>query len=112
MKVRYPNLEALYKEVDLFIPGKRNQQPPRIGISANRKDGLSCIADTYVQAVLKAGGAPILIPVITDIEALTTIVEGLDGLIMSGGGDINPLYLKEEPIPTLQDVDTYRDEYD
>ena len=112
MKVRYPNLEALYKEVDLFIPGKRNQQPPRIGISANRKDGLSCIADTYVQAVLKAGGAPILIPVITDIEALTTIVEGLDGLIMSGGGDLNPLYLKEEPIPTLQEVDTYRDEYD
>ena len=31
---------------------------------------------------------------------------------MSGGGDINPLYMQEEPIPALQDVDTYRDEYD
>lgn len=31
---------------------------------------------------------------------------------MSGGGDINPLYIQEEPIPALQDVDTYRDEYD
>ena len=112
MKVRRPNLEALYREVDHYIPKKESLQPPRIGISANRKDGLSCIAETYVQAVLKADGAPVLIPVITDIEALTAIVNGLDGLVMSGGGDINPLYMQEEPIPALQDVDTYRDEYD
>ena len=107
MKLRRPNLEAIYREVDHYIPKKENLQPPRIGISANRKDGLSCIAETYVQAVLKAGGAPVLIPVITDIEALTAIVNGLDGLVMSGGGDINPLYMQEEPIPALQDVDTF-----
>lgn len=112
MKVRHPNLEALYKEVDQFIPAKESLQPPRIGISANRKDGLSCIAETYIQSVLKAGGAPVLIPVITDIKTLTAIVSNLDGLIMSGGGDINPLYLNEEPIPQLQDVDMVRDEYD
>lgn len=111
-QVRRPNLKALYREVDQFIPARESLRPPRIGISANRKDGLSCIADTYVQAVLKAGGAPVLIPVITDIEALTVLVESLDGLVMSGGGDINPLYLQEEPVPQLQDADTYRDEYD
>lgn len=71
MKVRRPNLEALYKEVDNYIPAKESLQPPRIGISANRRDGLSCIAETYVQAVLDAGGAPVLIPVITDLKALT-----------------------------------------
>lgn len=112
MKVRHPNLETLYKEVDNYIPGRGDRQPPRIGISANRKDGLSCIAETYVQSVLNAGGAPVIIPVITDIEALTTLIEGLDGLVMSGGGDINPLYLQEEPILQLQDVDTFRDEFD
>lgn len=111
-KVRRPSLEALLREVDTYIPAKESHQPPRIGISANRKDGLSCIVETYVQAVLKAGGAPVLIPVITDIEVLTTIITGLDGLVMSGGADINPLYIQEEPIPGLQDVDTYRDEYD
>lgn len=111
-KVRRPSLEALYREVDSYIPAQESFQPPRIGISANRKDGLSCIAETYVQAILKAGGAPILIPVITDIKALTAIVENLDGLVMSGGGDINPLYMQEEPIPQLQEGDTYRDEYD
>ena len=54
MKVRRPNLEALYKEVDNYIPAKESLQPPRIGISANRRDGLSCIAETYVQAVRAA----------------------------------------------------------
>lgn len=110
--VRRPNLEALHREVDRFIPAREPFSPPRIGISANRKDGLSCIADTYVQAVLKAGGAPVLIPVITDLDALTAVVESLDGLVMSGGGDINPLYWEEEPIPRLQDGDTVRDAYD
>lgn len=112
ISVRRPSLEALYREVDQYIPAKESLQPPRIGISANRKDGLSCIAETYIQSVLMAGGAPVLIPVITDIEALTAIVSGLDGLLMSGGGDINPLFIQEEPIPQLQDVDTYRDEFD
>ena len=113
MKVRRPNLEALYKEVDNYIPAKESLQPPRIGISANRRDGLSCIAETYVQAVLDAGGAPVLIPVITDLKALTVLVSELDGLVMSGGQETSiRLYLHEEPIPQLQDVDTLRDEYD
>ena len=38
MKLRRPNLEAIYREVDHYIPKKENLQPPRIGISANRKD--------------------------------------------------------------------------
>ena len=112
IKVRRPNLETLNKEVDAFLPQRNDNRPPLIGISANRKEGQSCIAETYVQAILKAGGAPVLIPVITDLEALSAIMKDLDGLVMSGGGDINPLYLDEEPIPQLQDVDTYRDEYD
>lgn len=111
-QVRRPNLEDLYREVDHYIPAATSHQPPRIGISANRKDGLSCVAETYVRSVVEAGGAPVLIPVITDIKALSVIVADLDGLILSGGGDLNPLYLSEEPIPQLQDVDTFRDEYD
>lgn len=112
MKVRRPNLEALYKEVDNFIPKNKKLQPPRIGISSNRKDGLSCIAETYIQSIIQAGGAPVLLPVTTDMEALTAIVNGLDGLLMSGGGDLNPLYVNEEPVPQLQEVDTLHDEYE
>lgn len=111
-KVRYPSLEGLLSEVDLYSKPCSNDRPPRIGISANRKDGLSCLAETYVQAVADAGGAPVIIPAITDLSLLTSIVEGIDGLVMSGGADINPLFVNENPIPQLQDVDTYRDEFD
>lgn len=111
-KVRHPNLECLFQEVDSYIPQTNNRQLPEIGISSNRKDGLSCIAETYIQSILEAGGVPVLIPVMTDIEALTAIVSGLDGLVLSGGGDVNPLYLGEEPVPGLDEGDLLRDEYE
>jgi microsomal dipeptidase-like Zn-dependent dipeptidase/gamma-glutamyl-gamma-aminobutyrate hydrolase PuuD len=112
-QVRQPDIKSLFEEADRFVPnGERPQRLPCIGLSANRKEGTSCIAETYVQSVLQAGGAPVLIPVVTDIQALTTIVDGLDGLLISGGADLNPLYMNEEPIPQLGDVDTFRDEYD
>jgi gamma-glutamyl-gamma-aminobutyrate hydrolase PuuD len=112
ISVRKPDIGGVFREVDSFVPGEEVLLLPRIGISANRKDGLSCINEMYVQSVLLAGGAPVLIPVITDIAALTAIVSELDGLLISGGADLNPLYLNEEPVPKLQDVDTFRDEYD
>lgn len=111
-KVRYPDLEGLLSEVDHYSKFNAGEQPPRIGISANRKEGLSCLGEAYVQAIAEAGGAPVVIPAITDLSLLTSIVEGIDGLVMSGGADINPLFVNEDPIPQLQDVDTYRDEFD
>ncbi|MDR3268824.1 MAG: membrane dipeptidase [Tannerella sp.] len=110
--VHPPDLKTLRKEADDYVPAQEPDQPPRIGISANRKDGVSCIADPYYQSVVLAGGAPVLIPVITDVKALEAIVNTLDGLIFSGGGDIDPYYLHEEPVPALDGVDSYRDAYD
>jgi len=88
------------------------EERPVIGISCNRKDGVSCVADAYFQSVVMAGGAPVLIPVTTDRAALETVIAHIDGLILSGGGDIDTAYLAEEPIPELGDTDAYRDEYD
>lgn len=110
--IRPSALQSLYKDVDDYTPALELNQPPRIGISANRKDGLSCIAEPYFQSVILAGGAPVIIPVTTDIRTLTEIVKNLDGLILSGGGDLDPIFLSEEPIPELGDVDVYRDRYD
>jgi microsomal dipeptidase-like Zn-dependent dipeptidase/gamma-glutamyl-gamma-aminobutyrate hydrolase PuuD len=111
---RPPDLEALFREADRFLPAGGSRQPPipRIGLSVNRKDNTSRIAETYIEAILQAGAAPLLVPAITDIQALATIADSLDGLLISGGGDLNPLYLHEEPIPQLEDVDSLRDEYD
>jgi microsomal dipeptidase-like Zn-dependent dipeptidase/gamma-glutamyl-gamma-aminobutyrate hydrolase PuuD len=60
--------------------------------------------------VWQAGGVPLLIPPLTDVEALDIAVSAIDGLLLSGGIDVNPLFMGEQPLPELQDVDTVRDE--
>ncbi|MDR1407143.1 MAG: gamma-glutamyl-gamma-aminobutyrate hydrolase family protein [Tannerella sp.] len=106
------DLRQIYREVDDFVSPEVSDLPPLIGISANKKEGLSCISDPYYQSTVLAGGAPVLIPVITDIGALSAIVRQLDGLILSGGGDVDPVFLGEPPAPGLDGVDAYRDTYD
>ena len=104
-------LDKLYKKIDAQTPVSSGTRP-KIGISTNRRDGLSCIAEPYFQSVMMAGGVPILLPVTTDIDTLTSIIEQLDGLILSGGGDIDPAYWGEKPVPEAGAPDIYRDEYD
>jgi microsomal dipeptidase-like Zn-dependent dipeptidase/gamma-glutamyl-gamma-aminobutyrate hydrolase PuuD len=103
-------LDILYRKINDEAVNSKNR--PVIGISSNRKEGISCIADPYFQAVILAGGSPVLIPVTTDIAALTSIVKKIDGLILSGGADIDPYFLEEEPVPEIGEVDNYRDVYD
>jgi len=59
-----------------------------IGLSVNCIEGKSCLADAYVQAVIKAGGTPVMIPFTTDKTVLKNIISNMDGLILSGGGDV------------------------
>jgi microsomal dipeptidase-like Zn-dependent dipeptidase/gamma-glutamyl-gamma-aminobutyrate hydrolase PuuD len=101
-------IDELNRKVDSFNKTLRNR--PLIGVTANRKEGLLCIAEPYYQSVLMAGGVPVVLPVTNDIETLTAAVEAIDGLLLTGGGDIDACYLEEEPHPSLGGVDTLRDE--
>ncbi|MCC8172452.1 MAG: gamma-glutamyl-gamma-aminobutyrate hydrolase family protein [Parabacteroides sp.] len=111
-KVLPPDLGLLYRELDASAPAPAGTQPPRIGLSANLKEGLSCVATPYIDAVLRAGGAPVIIPVTASAEALASLLETIDGLLLTGGGDINPLYAGEEPLPQLGEGNSLRDQYD
>src|SRR2546426_6476904 len=44
----------------------------------------------YVHAVESAGGLPILIPMINDLNILTALLTRLDGLLLPGGIDLHP----------------------
>ena len=106
----YPaNLDTLYKAID---DRQTQAHAPVIGITANFENGNSCIEHSYVISILQAGGIPVLIPVHNDIESLRATIDTLDGLMLTGGGDINPLYGNEDPIPPLRDVDAARDQFD
>jgi putative glutamine amidotransferase len=76
----------------------RDWCPPSIG---HRK--------TYIDAVVTAGGAPFLIPSIDDESALRALYERIDGLLLAGGGDIEPHHYGEAPLPALGVVDALRD---
>ena len=86
------------------------REHPLIGITGNFGEKGCELAEGYYLSVLKAGGTPVAIPPHNDKEALISLLETLDGILFSGGGDINPLLLGEEPLPQLHSVCPKRDE--
>ncbi len=61
------------------------------------------LRDAYVAAILQAGGAPLLIPNTGNLEAAHALYRVLDGLVLTGGGDIDPGYYQEAISGTEQD---------
>ncbi|WP_238884716.1 gamma-glutamyl-gamma-aminobutyrate hydrolase family protein [Clostridium sp. YIM B02551] len=66
----------------------------------------------YANAISKVGAIPIILPVINDEDYIEEIISSLDGVVLSGGGDINPLYYGEEPKPLQGSISAARDEFD
>lgn len=84
---------------------------PLIGIScAYREDDESyySLRTGYVEAVEAAGGLPLLIPCTPDPDG-EAYARALDGLLLAGGGDIDPVWYGEEPIQGLGRVDPVAD---
>jgi microsomal dipeptidase-like Zn-dependent dipeptidase/gamma-glutamyl-gamma-aminobutyrate hydrolase PuuD len=75
-----------------------NFHAPVIGISGNFRDGDCTLAQAYYMSVLEAGGTPVVIPSYDDERALVSVLENMDGIVLSGGADIDPDYLGEEPL--------------
>lgn len=85
------------------------QSRPVIGITANYNDGNSMLADGYYKKVVAVGGVPLLIPPLDDTDAIINTLDRIDALILSGGGDYNPLFCGEEPSPRLHSINGERD---
>lgn len=66
----------------------------------------------YVDAVIKNGGIPMLIPFGESEEVVKSQIELVDGLILSGGHDVSPLNYGEEPLSKLGQTFPERDEFD
>lgn len=81
---------------------------PLIGISGNFRDGDCTLAAGYYRSLVEAGATPVIIPPYSDIELLVSLVKKLDGVVLSGGADIDPDYLEELPIDGI-DINPERD---
>ncbi len=106
----YPaKLDTLYRAIDY----RQSQHDlPLIGISANFENR-ELVYRTLVRDLDPASGSHTrATSVHNDIETLRKTIETLDGLMLTGGGDINPLYGNEEPLPPLGSIDAARDQFD
>ena len=92
------------------------EKAPLIGITCSRLTGgawgmyslghfMDYALSDYSQAILHAGGAPVIIPAAQDRKSLTRILSSLQGLILSGGPDVHPRCYGEEPLAGLGEVD-------
>ena len=77
---------------------------PLIAIGQNRK------MEDYLESVRRAGGEPI--EVVVGGEAPDQILARVDGLVLTGGGDVDPRFYGEEEHGTFQPAETGRDEFE
>ncbi len=64
----------------------------------------------YIAGVTQAGGVPVVLPPVA--EAAEEMVRKIDGLLLSGGSDLDPGYYGEEPLPELGRTVPERDAFE
>ena len=101
------DLESHLKGAYSSFPEAKHQ--PVIGITANYENIDATLRDRYYKQVIAAGGTPVIIPPVADSTVIVNTLEHLDGLILTGGGDHNPLWMGEEPSPRLHNINQERD---
>ena len=89
---------------------------PRIGLTmfSGREGGkfYTKVQYNYVQSITDAGGIPVLIPSLPNLEVSAQFAAGIHGLILSGGEDISPLTYGAEPRVELGVTDLNRDRWE
>ena len=101
------DIQSAYDVLHRSFPAHKTA--PVIGLTGNFRDGDCTLAEGYYQSVLKAGGVPIILPPYEETDALINSLEHLDGLLLTGGADINPLYWGEDPVKELHGINPRRD---
>ena len=66
----------------------------------------------YIDSIVKAGGIPIMLPVVHDKRLIKDQIDLIDGLMLPGGCDVHPLLYGEEPHPDLGFVNPERDRFE
>lgn len=92
----------------------------RIGITAgeidNKEDPWSPTTygqtHTYSDAVIQAGGVPLILPLTRSNKALRQAYETMDGMLFAGGNDLSPAMYGEKPAYELNNVSAFRDSYE
>ncbi|MET3575191.1 gamma-glutamyl-gamma-aminobutyrate hydrolase family protein [Bhargavaea ullalensis] len=86
---------------------------PIIGVTAQTQDNLYDykLQPVYISAILQEGGIPVVLPIVPP-EEVGEVLDLVDGIVMTGGWDIDPDYYGEEPHPGTGRLNFEMDEFD
>jgi len=87
---------------------------PIIGITTYQSTNIHgqptvILMQSYIDAVMQAGGVPVLIPSMIAEDGWDALYSRLDGILFSGGGDIALEHFSGDPHPRIDDVEPERD---
>jgi putative glutamine amidotransferase len=96
---------------------------PVIGITATVRQDVDTVAQRplgrfvradldYVEGIFEAGGMPVVLPPLGDSGSIQGLLDGMDGLVLSGGSDLHPGYYGEETVPELGPTVPERDAFE
>lgn len=87
---------------------------PVIGITCGENTGTESffLRRYYVQGLAAAGGVPVLLPPVGRKYYLKKLSGILDGLVLSGGVDVDPIFFGEEPLLGAGEITPVRDEFE
>jgi putative glutamine amidotransferase len=86
---------------------------PLVGITLGDGDepGLHAMREDYVRSVEQAGAIPLVLPPVRP-EDVSAILDRLDGVLLSGGVDVDPALYGQAPHPKLGRVNRRRDDFE
>lgn len=85
------------------------QQRPIIGVTVSRDAGRLVLNEDCEKAVLAGGGLPLPLPVHIQTADAAALLAHCDGILFSGGPDLDPAYYGEEVLAPCGAIDTERD---
>jgi len=88
---------------------------PVIGITAGKENfgnkiSKTCLIDKYIQSITLSGGIPLIIPSGIPQNQIDTLLSRIDGVLISGGGDIDPVRFNGKPHQNIYGIDKARDQ--
>lgn len=100
------------------VVGAAGTRRPLIGLTTYRERAKTLVWDTefallhnaYVDAVVRAGGIPVLLP--PQEHGAAEVIARLDALVLSGGSDIGPERYQQQPHPQTKVVRPWRDDWE
>jgi putative glutamine amidotransferase len=66
----------------------------------------------YMKVISEAGGTPILIPLMSELERAKEYIDLIDALVLSGGQDVSPAYYNQPISDQLGEIDPQRDSWE